>query len=259
VLVYWAAITLGPLALGVSLWMTSYALSASRGLVGALPDSLSLLLSVAQFGLLAATMAGLFHFVPNAPVRWRHAWAGALFVAVAFEFAKDVLGWYLQVVPAYSMIYGTFASVPILLLWIYVVWVLVLLGAVIAAYAPSLAMRVVRRPDTPGHGFELALAVLAEFDRGRRAGQGGFNVSQIAERLRTDPLQIDAVLDRLVALDWVGRLDEEGDPRFTLLCDPARTPARALIDGMLLAPGEASALFRRRTRLDEMSLSELLS
>jgi membrane protein len=258
VLIYWAGMTLGPLALGVSLWMTSYALSASRGLVGSLPGSVSLLLSMVQFGLLAATMAGLFHFVPNAPVRWRHAWAGALFVAVAFEFAKDALGWYLQAVPAYSMIYGAFASVPILLLWIYVVWVIVLLGAVIAAYAPSLAMRVVRRSDTPGQGFELALAVIAELDRGRREGQGGFDLSQIAERLRTDPLQIDAVLERLIGLDWAGRLDEEGDPRFTLLCDPARTPARVLIDGLLLAPGAASALFRRRARLDEMTLAELL-
>ena len=258
VLIYWAAITLGPLALGVSLWVTSYALSASRGLVGAMPGSLSVLLSVVQFALLAVTMAGLFHFVPNAPVRWRHAWAGALFVAVAFEFAKDALGWYLQAVPAYSMIYGAFASVPILLLWVYVVWVIVLLGAVIAAYAPSLAMHVVRRLDTPGQGFELALAVIAELDRRRREGQGGLDLGRIAAPLRTDPLQIDAVLERLVALDWVGRLDEEGDPRFTLLCDPARTPARALIDGLLLAPGEASALFRRRTRLDEMTLAELL-
>ena len=133
-----------------------------------------------------------------------------------------------------------------------------LLGAVIAAYAPSLAMQVVRRPDTPGQGFELALAVIAELDRGRREGQGGLDLGRIAAPLRTDPLQIDAVLERLVALDWVGRLDEEGDPRFTLLCDPSRTPARALIDGLLLAPGEASALFRRRTRLDEMTLAELL-
>jgi membrane protein len=258
VLIYWAGMTLGPLALGVSLWMTSYALSASRGLVGTMPGGLSLLLSVMQFVLLAATMAGLFHFVPNAPVRWRHAWAGGLFVGVAFEFAKDLLGWYLQAVPAYSMIYGAFASVPILLLWVYVVWVIVLLGAVIAAYAPSLAMRVKRRPDTPGQGFELALAVVAELDRGRRDGRGGLDLSQIAEQLRTDPLQIDAVLERLVTLDWVGRLDEEGDPRFALLCDPQRTPARRLIDSLLLAPGEASALFRRRTRLDEMTLAELL-
>jgi membrane protein len=136
--------------------------------------------------------------------------------------------------------------------------VLVLLGAVIAAYAPSLAMRVTRRPHTPGQGFEIALAVLAELARVRSSGHGGLNLSQLAGRLRTDPLQIEALIERLVALDWVARLDEAGDPRFALLCDPARTPARALIDAVLLAPGDASALFRRRARLDEMALSELL-
>ena len=258
VLVYWAALTLGPLALGMSLSMTSYALSASRGLVSALPGGVGMLLDVVQFVLLASALAGLYHFVPNAPVRWRHAWAGGLFVAVAFELAKEGLGWYLKVVPAYSMIYGAFATAPILLMWIYLVWVIVLLGAVIAAYAPSLAMRVVRPPETPGRRFELALALLAELDRARRAGQGGLALSALAGTLRVDPLQIETVLELLAALDWTARLDEEGEPRFALLCDPQAAPARALVDALLLAPGAASALFRRRARLDQMTLAELL-
>ena len=85
VLVYWAAITLGPLVLGVSLSLTSYAISASRGLVGTMPGGVRLLLDIVEFSLLAATMAGLFHYVPNTHVRWRHAAAGGLFVAAGFE------------------------------------------------------------------------------------------------------------------------------------------------------------------------------
>ncbi|ODV11169.1 MAG: hypothetical protein ABT20_06465, partial [Rubrivivax sp. SCN 70-15] len=155
VLLYWAALTLGPLALGISLSVTSYALSAPHGLVGRVPERVGLLLNGSEFALLAAAVAGLFHFVPNTAVRWRHAWAGALFVALGFEVAKRLLAWYVASVPTYSVIYGAFATVPILLLWIYLGWVIVLLGAVIAAYAPSLQMRVVRRPDTPGRRFEL--------------------------------------------------------------------------------------------------------
>ncbi len=261
VLVYWAALTLGPLALGVSLSVTSYAASASRGLVSALPGGFGALFAVVQFALLGAAMAGLFHFVPNAPVRWRHAWAGGLFVAAAFELAKDLLGWYLQAIPTYAVIYGAFATLPILLLWIYLGWVIVLLGAVIAAYAPSLSMHLAIRPDTPGRRFELALLVLGALAQARGAGAGGLALSTLAARLRTDPLQIDAVLEQLIALDWVARLEEEGEPRHALLCDPARTPACALVDRLLLAPapsGTPAARFRERTRLAEPMLAELL-
>jgi membrane protein len=258
VLIYWAALTLGPLALGISLSITSYALSASRGLVGALPGGVSFVLGFVQFALLAAAVAGLFHFVPNAPVRWRHAWAGGLFVAVAFEGAKELLGWYLQAVPALSMIYGAFATAPILLLWIYLGWVIMLLGAVIAAYAPSLSMRIVRRPDRPGQRFELALALLGDLERARRSGQGGATVSRLAATRRSDPLQVEALLEQLVMLDWVGRIEEGGEPRHALLCDPAHTPAAPLVDALLLAPGEASAAFRQHARIAELKLAALL-
>ena len=195
--------------------------------------------------------------------RWSHAWAGAIFVAVAMEVAKRGLAWYLKAVPSFSAIYGAFATLPILLLWIYLVWVVVLLGAVVAAYAPSLAMRVVRRPETPALRFELALALLTEPDAARRAGRGGVTLPQLAARLRVDPLQLEPVLHRLRGIDWVARLQETGErdddaPRLVLLCDPEDTPAGQLVDALLLAPGEATAAFRRLAGLDHMTLAQLL-
>lgn len=258
VLVYWAAITLGPLVLGVSLSLTSYAISASKGLVGALPGGVSLVLDVVEFALLAATMAGLFHYVPNTHVRWRHALVGGLFVAMGFEVAKRVLGWYVASVATYSTVYGAFAAVPIFLLWMYTGWVIVLLGAVISAYAPSLQMRVVRHASGPGQRFSLALAVLGELAAARATEQRGCDTGQIAARLRIDPLQIEPILEGLVQGDWVARLDEEGAQRFVLLCDPATTPAAPLIDRLLLQPDARVAAFRQRTGLDRLTLGELL-
>ena len=49
----------------------------------------------------------------------------------------------------------------------------------------------------------------------------------MAESLRADPLQLEPVIELLAELDWVSRLDEGGDARHVLLCDPAVTPARA--------------------------------
>jgi membrane protein len=258
ILVYWAGLTLGPLALGLSLSLTSYAVSVSRGLVAALPGGVEMLLELIQFLLLAGATAGLFHFVPNTAVRWRHAWAGGLFVALAFEVAKKGLGWYVASVPSYSAIYGAFATLPILLLWIYLGWVIMLLGAVIAAYAPSLQMRVTSVAQTPGWTFELALAVLRRLADARTGAERGLSLTALAERLRTDPLQLEPVADLLTEMDWVSRLDEGDTARLVLLCDPAATLLTPLIDRTLLAPGAASAAFRQHHGWDRQTLAEAL-
>jgi membrane protein len=256
--VYWAALTLGPLIIGVSLSASSYALSASRGWVSALPGGVALLLDIAEFALLALAMAGLFHHVPNTWVRWRHAFAGGVFVAIAFEAAKAALAWYVRAVPNFSAVYGTFATLPILLLWIYLGWVIVLLGAVIAAYAPSLKMGVARRRATPGHQFEMALAIVRLLQPARGTSPHGLPAGAIATALRTDPLQIEPVLEVLVGIDWVGRLDEPGGARLVLLCDPARTPVAPLVDAMLLTRSSATEAFRTRAGVATMTLADAL-
>jgi membrane protein len=258
VLVYWAALTLGPLVLGASLSITSLALSASRGLVGELSGLVSAFLVVIEFGLLAAGMTGLFRFVPNTHVRWQHAAAGGVFAAVGFEVAKHGLAWYVGRVPTYSVIYGVFATLPILLLWIYLGWVIVLLGAVVAAYAPSLAMRVVRLPDRPGERFALAVAVLHALSTARQADQGGLSIEAMAGALRVDPLQVEPVLADLLALGWCGRLDEEGAQRHVLLIDAGRTPAQPLVDALLLQEQRFTQGFRQQAGLSTLTVAQLL-
>jgi membrane protein len=258
VLVYWAAATLGPLLLGVSLSATSYAVSASSGWVESLPGGVGFLIEFVQFGLLVMAVSGLFRHVPNIHVAWGHALAGGAFVAFGFEMAKRGLGWYLSAVPSYATIYGAFAAVPILLIWIYLGWVIVLLGAVIAAYAPSLQMRVVRRAEVPGLGFTLALTVLRELQTARVSGLQGLSLSALAASQRIDPLQIEPVLEALMSMGWVGRLDEEGAQRHVLLCDPAHTPLRLLVSSQLLEPTPAVAPFWRLTDLDRLSLADAL-
>jgi len=259
VLVYWACVTLGPLLLGVSLSLTSYAISASKGFVGAMPGGVSFVLNILEFLLLAAAMAGLFHYVPNTHVRWRHALWGGLFVSSAFEVAKKGLALYLGNVPSFANIYGAFATVPILLVWIYLGWVIVLLGAVVTAYAPSLRMRVVRRAEVPGYRFDLALSVLRELAAARGTPAHGLSAAQLSESMRADPLQIEPLLDTLVDLDWAGRLEEDGAGRYVLLCDPARTRAEPLFARVLLAPTPVVGGFWRRAGFTQLMLSDLLA
>jgi membrane protein len=258
VLVYWAAITLGPLLLAISLSLSSYALSSSRGFVDALPGGLALTLDILELILLMLAASALFCYVPNTEVRWRHAFAGGLFVAVGFEVARRVLAWYVTAVPAFSMVYGAFATVPILLLWIYLSWLIVLFGAVIAAYAPSLQMHLTRHGDKPGQRFALSVALLRELQRARAAPPHGLTIAQFATRQRIDPLQVEPLMELLVTLGWVGRLDEEGGKRHVLLCDAGSTRAEPLIDQLLLAPDVRTQAFRQRAALGQVTLAELI-
>lgn len=261
VLVYWAALTLGPLMLGASLSVTSYLLSASRGWVGALPGGVGFFLSLIVFCMQTAGFAALYKYVPNTYVRWEHAWAGAIFASGGLELAQKVLALYLTKVPVYATIYGAFAAVPIFLVWIYVSWLIVLMGAVVAAYTPSLLSQVKRWPDTPGQRFQLSLAILKALVAQQHQPAKGLSAERLAGALKTDPLQIEPMLELLMALDWVGLLDEpESDDggRYVLLCDPAQTLAAPLVGRVLLQPDGFTMGFWSAARLDDLTLQQAL-
>ena len=258
VLVYWAALTLGPLLLGGSLTLTSYAISAGQGLVGTMPSSVSALLGGLEIVLLAAAVAGLFHYVPNTHVRWRHALLGGIFVALAFTAAKSGLAFYLKQVPTYSTLYGAFATVPIFLVWMYLGWVIMLVGAVLAANAPALAQGLLYRVPTPGMKLDVALDVLRSLLRSQARGDGGVSGLLLAERLRLDPLQLEPVVDQLQAMDWIGRLEEEGAQRLVLLVSPTQTLAQPLLHAMLAERSASLAPLWQRSDWDRLTLADLL-
>lgn len=265
VLIYWAAITLGPLLMGASLALTSYVMSASGGLVKRLPDGVQLLFDSIQFVVLAGGMAALYHYVPNTPVKWRHAWTGGLFVAVCIELAKKVLAVYLGKVPTYSVVYGAFATLPILLVWIYVAWVIVLLGAVVTAYLPSLLAGVARRGTVAGWTFQLAVEVLQALHRVRLQPAKGLRPSQLAQLLRVDGLQLAPVLEALTALDWVGQVNDAAvseadvpESRYVLLANPGTTPLAPLVQRLLLERSESLQPLWSKARLEGLLLEDVL-
>lgn len=266
VLIYWAAMTLGPLLMGASLALTSYVLSASGGLVKRLPDGVQLLFNSIQFVVLAGGMAALYHYVPNTPVKWRHAWTGGLFVSVCIELAKKVLAIYLGSVPTYSVVYGAFATLPILLVWIYVAWVIVLLGAVVTAYLPSLLAGVARRGTVAGWTFQLAVEVLQALQRAREQPAKGLRANQLAQLLRVDVLQLEPVLETLIALDWVGQLNDAvsdatavPEPRYVLLIQPQATPLAPLLHRLLLEPSPSLGPLWQRAGLAQLCVADVLS
>jgi membrane protein len=261
VLLYWSAITLGPLFLGASLAITSYVVTASRDVVDVLPGSVRWLLDSFEFLLLTACVSGLYFYVPYTRVRWRHAITAGFLVAGGLELAKKLLAVYLLQVPTYSVIYGAFAALPILLVWIYVTWLIVLLGAVLASSLPELGRQTWRKPDGPGWGFRLALEVLAELNAAKASQQRGFSTDELASRLRVEPIELRQVLDVLQSLDWVGRLTEQNDQgqaRQVLLMDPAQTSVAPLAERLLVLRASPADPVWLQTGLERIVVTQLL-
>ncbi len=133
VVLYAAALVLGPLLIGGSLAATTFLVSAS---IGILPETVwldKLILTALPVVMAALAFTLLFRSVPNCAVRSHHALAGGVLAAVGFELMKLLFGFYIAAFPSYQMIYGAFAAIPIFLIWVYLSWIVTLMGALVAA------------------------------------------------------------------------------------------------------------------------------
>jgi len=130
---YAALLTLGPIFVAASLTLTSkfFALSFfGRAEFTLLHEHLEAVLPlVFSFGAVVL----LYTVVPNSPVRWRNAFAGGVFAALLLEVAKHLFAAAMKYFTSYQVLYGAIAALPVFLVWVYISWVIVLLGAIVTA------------------------------------------------------------------------------------------------------------------------------
>ena len=133
-LVYWAVLTLGPILIAVSLSMSSALLSLSliadqTVIAEATQNILSLLpLLLELVSYLVCYMA-----IPNTTVKFRHALVGAITATIFFELSKIGFAYYIVNFKSYQLIYGALATIPIFFLWVYLSWIVMLVGAQVTA------------------------------------------------------------------------------------------------------------------------------
>lgn len=207
-LMYWAALTVGPLLVVVSLALSSYLFSLPMLADGA--RAAGTLLRLTPFLLALFGFSCAYLIVPNRRVRLRDALAGGLLAALLFEASKSGLSLYLRQVPTYEQIYGALAVIPIFLLWVYLVWIAVLLGASLAAslsafrYLPSER----RLPE----GLELLglLRLLGRFAQAQIYGRAleVDELRRLESSLSDDTLM--RMLERLTELKVVQRAEAGG-------------------------------------------------
>ncbi len=134
VLAYWAVLTLAPLLIGVSLSLTSELVSAALAPThGVLTQARRIFFAILPFVFEVAAFVLLYLVVPNRTVGFRHALLGGVIAAVLFELTKRGFALFVLNFENYQVIYGALASIPIFLIWIYLSWLVILLGAEVTA------------------------------------------------------------------------------------------------------------------------------
>ena len=125
---YWLVLILGPLFLTVSIALSSY--FSSLLVVTDTGRQISAFLSIILPWILTTTgLVLLYLIIPNTRIKLSHALIGAVFAGLLFEVAKKLFTIYVTSFPLQEIIYGALSAVPLFIIWIYLSWMLVLLGA----------------------------------------------------------------------------------------------------------------------------------
>src|SRR5690606_8429863 len=126
------------------------------------------------------------------------------------EIMKAGFAYYLAKVPTYTLIYGAFAAIPIFLVWVYVSWLVILLGAILAASLPLIRMGRWNVEKKAGDAFIDALSILRALYEAQAAGQPGLSVKTLRHSLNLHYDELMDVFDALDDLGYVARIGDEG-------------------------------------------------
>jgi membrane protein len=208
ILAYWTLLTLGPLLVGSSVTLSTYFDLVAQH-AGLNPEQIADLYTwraefsrALPFLFEFSACALLFCLIPNCAVRWRDGAIGAFCAVILIQFLKMGFSAYI-LTTSYQTVYGALAVVPIFLLWMYVSWMAVLLGAVISANLPT--WQIDERLGHLGAGgvqLGLALAIIAALARTQQRG-GADRTAKLARELGIPTTVLVEYLNRLAQAGFV--------------------------------------------------------
>lgn len=211
VLIYWAVLTVGPLLIGGSVALSSWLLraAASLGLWGALQDYLALALGFVPVAVSALAFALLYRNVPNRQVLLADAAVGGIFAAVALAVTRLGFAEFVARFSTHQTVYGTFAALPILLLWLYVSWLVVLSGAIVTAALPNWRARGFAPGRDPASQFVGAVKLLKLLAAAHQKGEV-LSLAELSRALGFSWEATEPLLDRLESAGWVCKVAGSG-------------------------------------------------
>lgn len=199
-LIYWAILTLGPLLIGGSLSLTAYLATQAADYVLA-PAVSTLVFWVIPVALSTLTLSLLYFSVPNRYVPWQHALIGGLVGGVGFELMKKTFAVYIGNFSSYMLVYGAFGVIPIFLIWMYLSWLTVLIGAEIAATLSHWRGSAWKIGQSSSQRFYDALRVLRALYQAQQAGKV-LRISDIRREVVLGLEGLEEILDCFAAANW---------------------------------------------------------
>jgi membrane protein len=224
VLIYWSVLTIGPMLIGGSLSLTSWLVSQSLGVGRQAPELTIAFLKLGPLVMTSVAFGFLYRTVPNRQVTVLDAVVGGVIAAFAFEAMKIGFGHFVANFASYKLVYGTLASLPILLMWIYLSWVVIIFAAVITAVLPYWRSGGVLLKQAPGAQFVSAMEILKMLYRAYGDGYV-LNLHQLRTALKLSWEDAETILEKLVAAGWVAKLQGNG---WVLARDAGGIPVKAI-------------------------------
>jgi len=204
----YAALILGaPLLIFASVSVTTYILTLS-GEVGPGSGTTRIVMLRAVPTLMSTLAFTLMYLViPHRRVPWRHALLGGFTAAVLFEAAKVGFAVYVHTSPTYDRLYGTFAVLPLFLVWLYYSWLVILLGAELTASAPFWRKQLWKAPPRPAMRLGEALAISQAL---REAAGGPLTFEEMQERTHLPAEEVEEALRQMSEGGFVKHAKGEG-------------------------------------------------
>ncbi|MEQ8701437.1 MAG: YihY family inner membrane protein, partial [Bauldia litoralis] len=239
VLMYWTILTLTPLLVGGSLALSTYIFAKPAASLPTVPTAGAQTL----FGwlptlLLFVAIALSYFIIPYRRIRLHHALIGAAVAALLYDVLKWGFALYFKLFPSYQTLYGAVAVIPLLLVWLYLVWCAVLLGAQISAAVPEwLALRRLgQRTDArPTVRLTAALSLLHGLYLASKTGQP-VETEALTAGITEEAGSPERVLATLHEAQMIARSNEDS---WVLSRDPSDLTVDEVADafGIRLEPG----------------------
>jgi membrane protein len=213
VLTYWAVITLGPLLIGVSISVTGYLFAAANGAVLTVPLLGAVTFTLVSLALTAGAFTLLYMVVPNRFIDWRDAACGGLLAAIAFELSKRLFAVFIASFPTYTVLYGALAAIPLFLVWIYLGWLITLVGATLTAALPVVRYERWWHVALPGSAFIDALSLLEVLHQARSGDSAAVSAGELRAHTRIGFEESERLMQQMLDAGWVGRIRHESPRR----------------------------------------------